>query len=40
MPPDDQRRRELVAVIIRAVIMVLRALDRYFETGVFRQQKK
>ena len=39
MPDDAQRRRDLVATILRAVIMILRALDRYFESGVFRHKK-
>jgi hypothetical protein len=38
MPPDDCRRRELVAVILRAALMVLRAIDRYFDSGVFKHK--
>ena len=38
MPPDD-RRRDLIAVILRAILMILRAVDRYFESGVFGKHK-
>lgn len=36
--PTDERRRELVAVILRAILMIVRAVDRYFDAGVFRHK--
>lgn len=40
MASDTDRRRELVAVLLRAALMVLRALDRYFDSGVFGKLNK
>ena len=39
---DDSRRTSVVsvAVILRAVMMVLRAIDRYFDAGVFGKVNK
>ncbi len=39
MPPDDCKRRELVAVILRAILTVLHAIDKYYGAGVFARHK-
>lgn len=40
MPTDADRKRALVAVILRALIMILRAVDAYFGTGVYSKPDK
>lgn len=36
MPPETDRTRVLWATIIRACLMILRALDKYFDVGIWK----